>query len=219
MKLVLSKPILYLITRGATTETTTPDRPEFKQILEQVSAAVAAEIDLIQLREKRLSARVLFELTHAAVSLTRGSVTRVLVNDRGDIAAGAGAHGVHLTRKSIDAATTRKTFGSEFLIGVSTHSVDEARTAKKGGADFVVFGPVFETTSKREYGPPVGLQQLAGVTSEFANFPVLALGGITVDNAALCMSAGASGVAAISLFSQLHDLRCVVARIKEESVK
>ena len=214
MKLDLSKLILYLITPGATTEATTPDSPEFKQIIQQVSAAVAAGIDLIQLREKRLSARVLFELTRDAVLLTRGSVTRVLVNDRADIAAGAGAHGVHLTRQSIDAAIIRKTFGSEFLIGVSTHSVDEVRAAKLAGADSVVFGPVFETVSKREYGPALGLQQLARVTSELADFPVLALGGITPENARDCVPAGAAGIAGISLFEKTTGLADLVAKIR-----
>ena len=139
MKFDLSKPILYLITRGASTEATTPGSVEFKQVIEQVSAAVAAGIDLIQLREKRLRARVLFELASRAAAITRGSSTRLLVNDRADIAAAAGADGVHLTTQSIDARTTRKTFGENFLIGASTHSFTEARSAKDGGADFIVF--------------------------------------------------------------------------------
>ncbi|HXT62847.1 MAG TPA: thiamine phosphate synthase [Pyrinomonadaceae bacterium] len=214
MKRDLSKPILYLITPGATTEVTTPDSPEFQNIIEQVAAAVAAEIDLVQLREKRLSGRVLFELTREAVSVTQGSVTRVLVNDRADIAAGAGAHGVHLTTQSIDAATVRKTFGNEFVIGVSTHSVDEARAARLAGADFVVFGPVFETASKREYGAPVGLPQVARLTSELANFPVLALGGITTGNARECLHAGAAGIAAISLFEETTELAELVVKIR-----
>jgi thiamine-phosphate pyrophosphorylase len=135
MKFSQSKPILYLITRGATTEATTPDSPEFKQIIEQVSAAAAAGIDLVQLREKRLPARVLFELTRQAVAVTDGAATRVLVNDRADIAGGAGAQGVHLATQSIDAATIRRSFGHDFVIGVSTHSVEEARAAQKAGAD------------------------------------------------------------------------------------
>src|SRR5690349_2502792 len=204
MKLDPSKPILYLITRGATTEATTVDSPEFKQIKAHISAAVAAEIDLVQLREKRLSARVLFELTRQAFALTRGTATRLLVNDRADIAAGVGADGVHLTTRSIDVTTVRRTFGSEVLIGVSTHSVAEARTAKDAGADFVVFGPVFDTSSKRGYGSPAGVTGLSGVTRELTDFPVLALGGITMENFTRCLSAGARGIAGISLFSQPH---------------
>jgi len=214
MKFDLSKPILYLITRGATTEATTAASPEFKAIVEQVSAAAAAGIDLIQLREKRLSARVLFELTCQAVALTRDSVTRVLVNDRADVAAGAGAHGVHLTTKSIDAATVRQTFGDEFLIGVSTHSLPAAQAAKRGGADFVVLGPIFETPSKREFGPPAGLDQLSNVTSRLDGFPVLALGGVTSANAIDCLRAGAAGIAGIGLFDKTAELTKLVAQIR-----
>ncbi len=214
MKLDPSKAILYLITRGATTESTTADSPEFTQIIEQVSAAVAAGIDLVQLREKRLNARVLFELTRQAAALARGTATRLLVNDRADIAAAAGADGVHLTKQSIDAATIRRTFGNNFVLGASTHSIEEARTARTDGADFIVFGPVFETASKREYGAPVGVEKLSNVTRELADFPVLALGGITMDNFALCLSADARGVAGISLFSQPQNLKSIAARIK-----
>jgi thiamine-phosphate pyrophosphorylase len=214
MKLDPSKPILYLITRGATTETTTADSPEFKQIIEQVSAAVAAGIDLVQLREKRLSARVLSELTRQASVLTRDTATRVLVNDRADIAAVTGADGVHLTTRSIDAATIRRTFGDDFLIGASTHSFEEARAAQEAGADLIVFGPVFDTSAKREYGAPVGVEKLSRVTRELGDFPVLALGGVTMENVARCLNAGARGIAGISLFGQPQLLAGIAAQIK-----
>jgi len=215
MKLDLSKPILYLITRGASTDATTPDSAEFNQVIEQVSAAVTAGIDLIQLREKRLTARVLFELASRAASTTRGSSTRLLVNDRADIAAAAGADGVHLTTQSIDARTTRKTFGESFLIGSSTHSLAEARGAKDGGADFIVFGPVFATVSKEKYGPRVGIEELARVASELEPFPILALGGLNRDNAADCLRAGASGVAGISLFQEPERFAELVMKLRQ----
>ena len=214
MKADPSKPILYLITPGATTEITTANSREFKQIIEQVSEAVSASFDLVQLREKRLPARVLFELASEAAGMTRGTSTRLLVNDRADIAAGARADGVHLTKQSIEAATIRRTFGKDFVIGTSTHSVEEAQTARTGGADFIVFGPVFETASKSEYGAPLGVDKLSAVTRELAGFPVLALGGITRDNFALCLDAGARGVAGISLFSQAQTLNSIAARIR-----
>jgi len=217
MNLDPSRPILYLITRGATTETTTPKSLEFEQIIEQVSAAADRGIDLIQIREKRLSACVLFELTQRVVALTRGTATRLLVNDRADIAAGTGADGVHLSVQSIDAASIRHTFGNDFMIGASTHSLDEARAARTGSADFIVFGPVFETASKREYGAPVGVEELSRVTRELADLPVLALGGITMDNFGLCLNGGARGVAGISLFSQPQNLGSIAARIKNWS--
>jgi thiamine-phosphate pyrophosphorylase len=206
MPLLLPKPILYLITRGATAEATTSASKEFRRILDQVSAAVAAGVQLIQLREKRLTARVLFELTACAAEITRGTSTRLLVNDRADIAAGARAEGVHLTTRSLEPRIVRRTFGDDFLIGASAHSLAEAKNARDGGADFIVFGPIFPTPSKEEYGPPLGLDCLAEVASELAPFPVLALGGISTDNALECLRAGASGVAGISLFRTPENL-------------
>ena len=217
MRFDLSKPILYLITRGASTETTTPHSPEFRQILAQVSAAVSAGLELIQLREKRLTARVLFELSKQSAALTRGSVTRLLVNDRADVAAAAGADGVHLTTHSIDAATIRRTFGKDFLIGVSTHSLAEAEVAKEGGADFIVFGPVFATPSKENYGLPAGLVKLERVAKQLAPFPVLALGGVDVTNARECLRAGASGIAGISLFEDFERLDEIVQTCVSET--
>src|SRR5438094_10542677 len=157
MALQFHKTILYLITPGASKPSTTSKSPEFKSILTQVLSAVAAGIDLIQIREKNLSARVLFELCEQAVGLTAGTSTRLLVNDRADIAAGAGAHGVHLTTRSLEPKIVRRTFGNGFLIGASTHSLAEATNARGGGADFIVFGPVFPTASKAGYGSPLGL--------------------------------------------------------------
>jgi thiamine-phosphate pyrophosphorylase len=210
MELNLSQPITYLITGGQTTAATTPSTDDFTLLLKLISAAVAAGINLIQLREKELSARVLYELTVRAVALTQGSSTRVLVNDRADIAQAAGAVGVHLTVNSLSTSVVRRSFGAGFLIGVSTHSLGEARSALDAGADFAVFGPVFQTASKQNYGEPVGVRQLAEVTSALGHFPIIALGGVTIDNAPECLRAGAAGIAGISLFSQASDLHRIV---------
>jgi thiamine-phosphate pyrophosphorylase len=217
MKFAPSKPILYLITHGATAESTAAESPEFQEILSQVSAASAAGIDLIQVREKRLTARVLFELAKRAVELSKGTSTRILINDRADIAAGAGAAGVHLTSRSIEAATIRKTFGDEFLIGVSTHSIEEATAARDGGADFAVVGPIFETESKLGYGPPLGLEALAETARRLTPFPVLALGGVSIENAQQCLRAGARGIAGISLFAVPARLKSFVDSIRSQS--
>jgi thiamine-phosphate pyrophosphorylase len=216
MPLNLSKPILYLITRGVSTEATTNNSPEYQNILEQVSAAVEAGVDLIQIREKNLTARVLFELTARAAEITRTSPTRLLVNDRADIALAGGADGVHLTTQSLDAAVIRKAFGDQMLIGASTHSQAEAIAARDARADFVVFGPVFETESKAQYGEPAGLKKLAEVTRTLSGFPVLALGGINQENAAVCLRAGANGTAGITLFSDRRKLKLVVDAIKSD---
>ena len=217
MKFALSKPILYLITRGATAETTTAESPEFNEILRQVSAATAAGVDLIQIREKRLTARVLFELAERAVELSKATSARVLINDRADIAAGAGADGVHLTTQSIEAATIRKSFGEDFVIGASTHSLEEATAAHEGGADFAVIGPIFETGAKRNYGPPLGLETLGETARRLAPFPLLALGGVSIENAHQCMRAGASGIAGISLFADPGTLKSVVKSLRATS--
>jgi thiamine-phosphate pyrophosphorylase len=215
MTLNLSKPILYLITQGATAETTTPQCPEFLAILQQTAAAVDAGVQLIQIREKQLAARILFELTAAVVSIARGSGTRVLVNDRADIAAGAGADGVHLATSSLTPDVIRKAFGARFLIGVSTHSLIEARNARSQLADFAVFGPVFASPSKAKYGSPVGLPRLAEAARELAGFPMFALGGISVENMNECLLAGASGIAGISLFEEPSGLARTVETISK----
>jgi len=204
MPLKFPLPIVYPITSGEST----PDH-----ILQLVCAAVDAEIPLFQIREKSLSARVLFELVARAAELTRSTRTRLLVNDRSDIARAAGADGVHLTTHSLPVEVVRRIYGPEFVIGVSTHSLDEARAAR-GGADFVVFGPVFETESKRVYGPPQGLSKLREVTRELGEFPVVAIGGVTIENVSECFEAGARGVAAIRLLSDAENLASIVETIR-----
>lgn len=218
MPLNLQKPILYLITSGEATEATAPASSEdFQNILALVRAGVDARISLIQLREKKLSARTLYELTVRCAEMTRGSETRLLVNDRADIARAARADGVHLTTRSIETSIIRRTFGSDFLIGVSTHSLAEARDARDGGADFAVFGPVFDTSSKSAYGPPVGLARLREAAQTLSPFPLLALGGITRENAPEAIRAGASGVAAIRLFDDQRNLSEIANRIRDEA--
>jgi thiamine-phosphate pyrophosphorylase len=214
MPLNLPLPIIYPITSGTTTVQTTSDTPQFLNILRLVQAAVDAEVPLFQIREKALPSRVLYELTARAAEITRGSKTRLLVNDRSDIARTAGADGVHLTTQSLPVQVVRKIYGSELLIGVSTHSLQAAREAAGAGADFVVFGPVFETESKRVYGAPQGLAKLREVTSELREFPVVAIGGITLDNVEKCFAAGASGVAAIRLLNDATNLVSIVERIR-----
>ena len=212
MSLNLQKPIIYLITSGKT-----PPEPNLisdnpHDLLKLIAAAVAAKVDLIQIREKHLTDRAVYELSVAARRLTQNSSTRLLVNDRSDIARAAGADGVHLTTRSLRARVVREMFGNEFLIGSSTHSPEEVVRARDEGADFVVFGPVYETESKRGYGPPIGLDQLRLATT--TDFPVLALGGIRMENAADCFAAGASGIAAITLLNDVDNLAKTVERLR-----
>lgn len=160
---------------------------------------------------------MLYQLAETVAAITRGSATKLLINDRSDIASAAGADGVHLTTNSLPADVIRRAFGPDFLIGVSTHSPIEAVVAKKSGADFVVFGPIFATASKPEFGEPLGVEQLREVASVVAPFPVLALGGVDVENTAACLRAGARGVAAIRMLNDPIKLNRVVNSVRESS--
>ncbi len=177
-----------------------------------VEQAIAAGVDLIQIRERDLNTRVLLALVEKAVALAAGHATRILVNDHLDVARAAGAAGVHLPTHGLPIADVRARF-SELLIGASCHNLEELRAAQDGGADFAVFGPVYETASKRIYGPPVGLEKLAEAVRS-ATIPVLALGGINLENARACLEAGAAGIAAISLFQTSADLADTVRRLR-----
>jgi thiamine-phosphate pyrophosphorylase len=208
--------LLYLITSGATTNLTTPATEDFSTVLHLIQTAVAARIDLVQIREKNLSANVLYDLSLNAAAITKGSPTKLLLNDRADIAVAAGADGVHLTTRSLPASVVRQTFGDEFLIGASTHSLAEAGRVAEDGADFVVFGPVFPTASKGDYGEPTGLDNLAKVGSRLAPFPVLALGGVTMDRVASCIQVGAAGVAAIAMFNDSDRLVEIADNVRRQ---
>lgn len=213
-----TSPLTYLITGGETDEGTTPDAEEFARLVALAAAAAAAGVSLVQLREKRLRPRVLYELAARVAALLAGSATRLVVNDRADIARAAGAAGVHLTTRSLEPAIVRRAFGPDFLIGVSTHTPAEARAARAGGADFALYGPVFDTPSKRAYGPPVGLDSFRAAALALAPFPLLAVGGVTRDNFAQVIAAGARGVAAIRLFADAESLRGVVREIGRAQV-
>jgi len=214
MSIHLTPPITYLITSGRTTVHTSPNDPDYYSILKLIEAAAASEVSLIQLREKNLSARVLYQLAVEAVSITRGSRTRLLINDRFDVALAACADGVQLTSRSINTGVVRTLCGQEFLLGVSTHSLNEARSARTDGADFVLFGPVFETASKRTFGQPQGVDKLKEVVSALDDFPVIAIGGVSEQNAFECLTTGVAGIAAISLFQDASKLHSVIVAIK-----
>lgn len=210
----LRRPLTYLITSGATSGETTVASVEFDALLSLVRSAVAAHVSLVQLREKNLSARMLHDLAARASRLACGSATRVVVNDRADIAHAAGCDGVQLTTRSLAAAVVRRAFGEDFLIGISTHSLAEARAARDGGADFAVFGPVFDTPSKRAYGLPLGLEVLREAAHALSPFPLVAVGGIDEENVREVLRAGAAGVAAIRLFANGQNLARQVHHIE-----
>jgi thiamine-phosphate pyrophosphorylase len=183
---------------------------------DSIRRAAAAGVDWIQIREKDLEARPLVELVRFTVADTRATSARVLVNDRLDIALAANAAGVHLGEKSLplEAITEwrRSTGRSDFLIGVSCHSMESARAAERGGADYIFFGPVFETPSKAAFGAPQGIERLHEVCAS-VEIPVLAIGGVNLENARACVAAGAAGIAAIRLFQIAADSAELAARL------
>jgi len=181
-------------------------------LIDNVRALLDAGIDLLQLREKDLEARELYDLARAIRSLPNPSGAKLVVNARADVALAAGFDGVHLPADSPSPELFRR-ISERFVIGVSCHSADEAVRAAEEGADYVVFGPVFETASKRAFGPPQGLARLEEVCRA-ANIPVLALGGITESNAGDCLRAGAAGLAGISIFQRGRGLRELVERLR-----
>jgi thiamine-phosphate pyrophosphorylase len=160
--------------------------------LETSRRQIACGIDMIQIREKDLDAAELLDLSRTIVDLARGTSTRILVNDRLDVALASLAHGVHLPADGLPARLVRPHIG---LVGVSTHSLDQVRRAEQDLADFVVFGPVFETPGKR----PQGLDALE-VACRAVRIPVLAIGGMTAENAGEALRAGAAGIAGIRMF-------------------
>jgi thiamine-phosphate diphosphorylase len=170
--------------------------------IEQADEAVDAGVDLIQIRERDLDAAALASLVSRVVGLTRGSPTRVLVNDRLDVALACGAHGVHLRGDSIPASRARTMVPQGFMIGRSVHARDEAQ-AVAADADYLIAGTVFPTTSKPGRSDLLGLDGLASIASA-VRVPVLAIGGVTPEHAADVAAAGAAGIAALGLFADVN---------------
>lgn len=212
-----STPIVCLITSGEATEENL--ERSIVEIESTASVAAACGVDLMQIREKKISGGALSRIVDAAASAAAGSALKVLVNDRADVAAACGAAGVHLTASSLSPRIVRATFGKEFLIGYSAHSEEEVLRACEDGAHFAFFSPVFDTPSKQSYGPPQGVEALRRVVEKSSGFPVLALGGIDLGNVGAVIEAGAAGVAAIRLFSNRESLADVVAKIKSHRRK
>lgn len=173
-------------------------------LVERVEAAIEGGVSMVQLREKDLDGRPLRELAEALLRVCRRRGVPLLVNDRVDVAVAAGADGVHLPGDSFRVAEARTLLGERALIGVSTHAPEEVAEAAAEGADFAVFGPVFETPSKAPYGAAQGLERL-GAAVRAACLPVLAIGGMTPERATAARRIGAAGAAVISAILAAPD--------------
>ncbi len=180
---------LYLIT----------DRTQTKgrDLLWLLEQALDAGVKAIQLREKDLAGRDLFLLAEKASKLCQNYGSSLFVNERVDIALAVNAAGVQLGKASVPIALARELFGAQKMIGVSTHSLDEALEAQQQGADFLLFGPVYFTPSKAPYGAPQGVNKLKEIVEKLS-LPVYAIGGIKMENILDLRSIGVAGVALIS---------------------
>ena len=209
------KPILCYVTDGKAPGAADPTA----NVLAQIRAAAAAGVDWVQIRERHAPARELLALAKAATDACDGRA-RVIINDRLDVALAAGAAGVHLRGTSVPAREVVRwcragNAPAGFLIGVSCHSVAEAREAESAGASYLFFGPVFETPSKKSFGAPQGIARLAEVCRS-VRIPAIAIGGVNEENAAECLRAGAEGIAAIRMFQESREpeeFRKTVARL------
>jgi thiamine-phosphate pyrophosphorylase len=187
-----------------------------ESVLGKIRAAAAAGVDWVQIREKDLSGRDLLELAREAVA--GRTLARVIVNDRLDVALAAGAAGVHLGRESLSARDVVRwcrggNAPSEFVVGVSCHSLEDAREAESAGASYIFFGPVFDTPSKRGMGEPQGVARLAEICGS-VTIPVMAIGGVSDENAGQCIRAGAAGIAAIRMFQEARDGAAMEGAVK-----
>ena len=221
-------PLLCYVTDRRSLAAANPAEP-LAELTQKITEIAAAGIDWVQIREKDLTVREFASLTRQSlriaknVAVSRSRPIRVLLNDRLDVAISERADGVHLGERSlpvgqakrlIRSAPVKRTIGESFLAGVSCHSLEAAQQAERDGADYIFFGPVFATPSKAIFGAPQGLDRLAQVCRS-VSIPVLAIGGITSENATACRDAGAAGLAAIRMFQDARHLSGVVAAIRQ----
>jgi thiamine-phosphate diphosphorylase len=200
MPLPRRRHLICLVTDRGRLSPGMPGKGSLDRLVALTGAAVRAGVDLIQIRERDLETRDLFMLVERCVAETAGTASRILVNDRTDVALAAGAAGVHLRSDSIDAAATRRLVLPDFIVGRSVHSpADAVVGARERGADYLVLGTMFPSGSKPAGHVLTGLDGLRR-TSEASALPVLAIGGITVERARDVVGAGAAGIAAIGLF-------------------
>lgn len=179
---------------------------KYSSPIDAVEDVLKGGVKAVQLREKDLPVRELLQMAYRLRELTASYNARLFINDRVDVAISVRADGVHLGQNSMPPEAVRRITGVDTLIGVSAHSLGEAVAAQEGGADFITFGPIYDTPSKRRYGPPVGIKRLAE-TVERVTIPVFGLGGIELEHVRKVIQAGAYGVSLISAILSSEDIR------------
>ena len=175
-------------------------------LLNAIEEALKGGVQAVQLREKDLEIRELLRMAYELRKLTSGYGAKLFINDRVDVALAVDADGVHLGGASMPAFAARKAAGEGMLIGVSAHSLAEAKKAEEEGADFVTFGPIFETPSKLKYGKPLGLGPMKEAGARIS-IPVFAIGGIRVERVKNALESGAFGIALISAILGSEDIQ------------
>jgi thiamine-phosphate pyrophosphorylase len=213
-------PILCYVTDRRSLPHATPGA-----LSQKIDEVLSAGVDWLQIREKDLCARELATLTQEALlrsaihSQGKSVLSRILVNDRLDVALAERADGVHLGENGLPVNEVARLVEThvprrDFRVGVSCHSLEAARSVASGGASYLFFGPVFATPSKAAFGLPQGEERLAEVCRA-VSLPVLAIGGITLENAGACLAAGAAGLAAVRLFQDASDLAATVRALRQ----
>lgn len=186
-----------------------------RDLINIIRQAVAGGVTLVQLRAKKLSASAFLELSLKAASLLRKKKIPLLINDRPDIALACRAGGVHLGQDDMPVAAARLLLGKDRMIGLSVSSLKEALKAEKEGADYVGLGPVFPTLTKDTPLTPLGLRGVRDIRARIS-IPILAIGGITKDNAPEVIRAGADGIAVVSAIMSARNIAKGTRELKSE---
>lgn len=173
--------------------------------IDQVRLLISGGVRCIQLREKELSPMAFLEEARACVELARAAEATLIVNDRVDIALASGADGVHLGQSDMPAPSARLLLGERRLVGLSTHNYEQATAADKLPVDYLAVGPIFDTHTKVQASPVVGLEMLRAICQAVQK-PVVAIGGITLERAAQVIDSGARCVAVISNLLTARDI-------------
>lgn len=174
------------------------DRTACVSHVEQVAAFARGGATIIQIRDKVATGRELYEIVVAAVAMARPLGAHVIVNDRVDVALAAGADGVHVGQDDLAASDARALVGAGRIVGVSTHSTEQARAASALPVDYVAVGPVFATATKENPDPVIGLEVVSSAKAVVGTIPLVAIGGITIGNASRVIASGADSVAVIA---------------------